>query len=300
MRIHRPPRRRGRFAYGTAECPRRGREVPCVSALPRPSAARRPRAELLSHPRGGTGSAGRRLDRVRAGARRAGERFPGQAAAGLQSRPAIRSAGGAAPAGGTGRAGRHRTRSLVAPATFKHPSTSGPWAISDNPGSWASSTRIWARACPIAATVWAKEQLQKHPAFDGHAQLLFESGVRFIQPDDGGSAVSRGGNCGAQWAELLVDGEHAEHGETRGTVTARPRIQPGAAPLYESRREGEEGDQPGKGPSPPTTIPMAACGKARSCHRAPGRRRCSAPGSAWTLNQPPWPGGTAAVPRLRR
>ena len=72
---------------------------------------------------------------------------------------------------------------MVAPATFN---TVNKWAlgISDTLVLGILNEYLGA-GLPIAATVWAKDSLQKHPAFDGHAQLLFESGVRFIQPEDG-------------------------------------------------------------------------------------------------------------------
>ena len=81
---------------------------------------------------------------------------------------------------------------LVAPATFN---TLNKWAlgISDTLALGILNESLGA-GLPIAATVWAKEELQKHPTFDAHAQLLFENGVRFIQPDDG--------DLGFPWKEL--------------------------------------------------------------------------------------------------
>jgi phosphopantothenoylcysteine synthetase/decarboxylase len=72
---------------------------------------------------------------------------------------------------------------MVAPATFN---TLNKWAlgISDTLVLGILNEHLGA-GVPIAATVWAKDALQRHPAFDGHAQLLFESGVRFIQPEEG-------------------------------------------------------------------------------------------------------------------
>lgn len=74
---------------------------------------------------------------------------------------------------------------MVAPATFN---TLNKWAlgISDTLVLGILNENLGA-GLPIAATVWAKDVLQKHPAFDGHAQLLFDSGVRFIQPDGDGA-----------------------------------------------------------------------------------------------------------------
>ncbi|WP_344672192.1 flavoprotein [Catenulispora yoronensis] len=71
---------------------------------------------------------------------------------------------------------------LVAPVTFN---TVNKWAlgISDTLALGILNEYLGA-GLPIAATVWAKPELQKHPAFDAHAQTLFEAGVRFIQPED--------------------------------------------------------------------------------------------------------------------
>lgn len=92
---------------------------------------------------------------------------------------------------------------LVAPATFN---TVNKWAlgISDTLALGILNETLGA-GLPIAATVWANAELQKHPAFDGHAQQLFESGVRFIQPEDGDQRFPWG-QLRAAMAELLPDG----------------------------------------------------------------------------------------------
>ena len=91
---------------------------------------------------------------------------------------------------------------MVAPATFN---TVNKWAlgISDTVALGILNENLGA-GVPIAATVWAKEDLQKHPAFDGHAQLLFESGVRFIQPENGVQQFP-GRQLRAAMAELLTE-----------------------------------------------------------------------------------------------
>ena len=72
---------------------------------------------------------------------------------------------------------------LVAPATFN---TINKWALGISATlALGMLHEALGAGLPIAATIWAKEELQKHPAFDRHATLLFESGVRFIQPDEG-------------------------------------------------------------------------------------------------------------------
>ncbi|GAA1953421.1 flavoprotein [Catenulispora subtropica] len=90
---------------------------------------------------------------------------------------------------------------LVAPLTFN---TVNKWAlgISDTLALGILNESLGS-GLPIAATVWAKEELQKHPAFDGHAQSLFEAGVRFIQPEDGDPRFPWG-ELRAAMAELLA------------------------------------------------------------------------------------------------
>jgi phosphopantothenoylcysteine synthetase/decarboxylase len=90
---------------------------------------------------------------------------------------------------------------MVAPATFN---TLNKWAlgISDTLVLGVLNEHLGA-GLPIAATVWAKDELQKHPAFERHAQLLFESGVRFIQPDDGDPRFPWG-ELRSAMAELLA------------------------------------------------------------------------------------------------
>ncbi|MFL6111265.1 MAG: flavoprotein [Catenulispora sp.] len=91
---------------------------------------------------------------------------------------------------------------MVAPATFN---TVNKWAvgISDTLVLGILNETLGA-GLPIAATVWAKEELQRHPAFDRHAQSLFEAGVRFIQPEEGDAGFPWG-PLRAAMKELLTD-----------------------------------------------------------------------------------------------
>ncbi|NUR59661.1 MAG: flavoprotein [Catenulispora sp.] len=90
---------------------------------------------------------------------------------------------------------------LVAPLTFN---TVNKWAlgISDTLALGILNEHLGA-GLPIAASLWAKPELQKHPALDGHAQSLFEAGVRFIQAEDGDPRFPWG-QLRSAMAELLA------------------------------------------------------------------------------------------------